>query len=175
MNPRSPWFGMLAVTMALPGFILQADSAVSPVGNWHGSYTCAQGLTALDLSITVRDFNHVRALFHFGAMPSNPKVPQGCFAMLGTFEPGTRHIRLAPGDWILQPTDYMTVGLDGYLNGAGTQLTGRVTEVATCTGFSLRHVSSKPTTPDACKPATTVTAGSGAHLTAHWTRAELSP
>src|ERR1700749_502406 len=93
MSHRLPWFGVLAVTMAMFGLVLQADSAVGPVGNWHGTYTCAQGLTALDLSITAENFSHVRATFHFNAVASNRGVPEGCFTMLGTFEPGSRHIR----------------------------------------------------------------------------------
>jgi hypothetical protein len=175
MRHRSPWFGILAVTMAMPGLALQADSAVSLVGNWHGTYTCTQGLTALDLSIAADNFSHVRATFHFNAVPSNRGVPEGCFTMLGTFEPGSRHIRLAPDDWILQPTDYIMVGLAGHLNSSGTQMTGRVTEAAACTSFSLRHVSFKPTAPDVCKTAATVATGSGTQFAPHWTSAAVSP
>jgi hypothetical protein len=175
MRHRSPWLGILAVTLAVPALVLQADSAVSPVGNWHGTYTCAQGLTALDLSITADDFSHVRATFHFNAVPSNRGVPEGCFAMLGTFEPVSRHMRLAPDDWILQPTGYSMVGLDGHLNDLATQMTGRVTVVAACTSFTLRHVSSKPTTPDACRTAATVATGSGTQFAPHWTSGALSP
>jgi hypothetical protein len=175
MRHRSSWFGILAVIMAMPGLVLRADSAVSPLGDWHGSYTCVQGLTALDLSITATDISHVRALFHFNATPSNPKVPEGCFAMLGTFEPGSRHIRLAPDAWILRPTGYIMVGLDGHLNSAGTKLTGRVTEAAGCTNFELQRVASKPTASDACKPETTVATGIATQLTAGWTSAVVSP
>jgi hypothetical protein len=66
-------------------------------------------------------------------------------------------------------------GLDGHLNTSGMQMTGRVTEVAACTRFSLRHVSSKPTTPDACKTAATVATGSGTQFAPHWTSAAVSP
>jgi hypothetical protein len=93
--------------MTMPGLVLQADSAISPAGDWHGAYTCSQGLTALDLSIAADNSSRLLEWFHFSAMPANRKVPKGCFEILGTFEPGLRHIRLAPDEWILRPTGYI--------------------------------------------------------------------
>lgn len=153
---------------------LHADGANGPVGNWRGTYTCAQGLTALDLSVSARDFIRVRALFHFSAVASNPRVPEGCFEMQGTFDPATRHIKLAPGDWIMQPPGYVTVGLDGYLNASGTRMTGHVTDMAACTSFALRLASLKPITPEVCQAAPTVATDTDASKAMHWTSAALS-
>lgn len=63
--------------------------ARSVLGPWVGTYVCSQGLTGLTLSIAeaTPTPTQARALFHFYADPSNPRVPTGCFTMTGQYDP----------------------------------------------------------------------------------------
>lgn len=129
-----------------------AETVANPVGDWHGSYICAQGMTALDLSVTSSAPGQVQALFHFTATPSNPDVPEGCFSMRGSYEPTTRRMQLLPTAWLLRPDGYVTVGLDGQLDRSGGTIVGRVTQMSSCTTFSLLRASTPMVRPDACRP-----------------------
>jgi hypothetical protein len=58
-------------------------------GPWHGSYVCNQGITRLRLTIQPAAGGRVNAEFAFAPDPDNPSVPQGSFALSGTFDAGT--------------------------------------------------------------------------------------
>lgn len=82
-------------------------------GTWRGGYICAQGHTALALTIEPRKDGMLTALFHFEAATDNPGVPTGCFEMEGRHEAATGRVALQPRRWILRPANYLMVGLDG--------------------------------------------------------------
>jgi hypothetical protein len=93
-----------------------ATTPISPAywnGTWRGVYDCAQGVTGLDLTITVIESRRVTAIFSFYAVPQNPDVPSGEFVMTGEFGPGPAHLLLHAGDWTKHPFFYVTVDLDG--------------------------------------------------------------
>jgi hypothetical protein len=81
-------------------------------GSWHGIYVCAQGVTGLTLSIKPSGLRNVSATFSFYAVPHNPSVPSGEFAMVGRLE-HTGHLDLHATAWRMQPRNYLTVDLDG--------------------------------------------------------------
>jgi hypothetical protein len=128
-------------TVTGPGcttFSLQrATSDVTPsdfVGTWVGSYTCAQGLTGLRLVIQPGTGNRLGATFNFYAVPSNPSVPSGSFAMTGFFDPAG--VFLDQDHWIKQPPGYGMVNLAGNPpSTAGRTLNG---SVVGCSPFSLK-------------------------------------
>jgi hypothetical protein len=95
-------------------------------GTWRGTYVCAQGNTALALTIEPRKDGSLYALFHFEAAPDNPDVPTGCYEMLGRFTPDTRDVVLWPRRWLQRPPDYVRVGLQGRLSEDGAALEGQV-------------------------------------------------
>jgi hypothetical protein len=108
-------------------------------GTWSGTYTCAQGLTALRLTVSAAQTGKLTATFRFSAVPSNPSVPTGSYTMTGTFT--ARAETLTPGRWLHQPAGYMLVGLHGGPPAhGGTVLTGKVTSSG-CTTFSLKKKS----------------------------------
>jgi hypothetical protein len=125
---------------------------VSPAGAWAGQYHCAQGATALDLTITPAGRGRVRALFFFHALAGNPHVPPGCFTMAGRYDAAARSIALKPTIWLLRPAHFVWVGLRGTLGGAGGSMAGRI-DGPGCTDFSLvrvdRTVSAR--VPAACR------------------------
>lgn len=118
-------------------------------GTWRGIYTCAQGNTALTLTINRVGKDEVRALFHFQAAPDNPGVPSGCYELTGRVAAPSGRFTLTPSFWIAQPQGYMMVGLEGTIRADGMAMSGRVTDPS-CTTFQLarRQI---PDTVAACR------------------------
>ncbi|WP_202844332.1 OmpA family protein [Luteimonas saliphila] len=115
-----------------------ADAGPGTVlGEWVGTYVCAQGLTGLTLSIAEATPTSARALFHFYADPRNPKVPTGCFAMDGDYDPGSGRLRLRGGEWRLRPGGYQVVNFDGHVDAQGRRFSGKVGGAAACKLFDL--------------------------------------
>ncbi|HQT60152.1 MAG TPA: hypothetical protein PLV07_02980 [Acidiphilium sp.] len=138
--------GALAGTIG-PGRILAA-----PTGRWSGHYHCAQGNTALDLTITPAGPGKVRALFFFHALVGNPHVPPGCFSMAGRYDAASGHLALRPTMWLLRPQHFVWVGLRGRIDGAGGAMAGQI-DGPGCTDFSLVRVDGKvpASVPPACR------------------------
>jgi hypothetical protein len=107
-------------------------------GEWRGSYICAQGETALKLTVTPATTGAIEARFDFGPLPKNPEVPKGAYAMQGTFDPASRRMVLKGVKWIDAPFLYVMVDLDGRMNAAGNLITGKVPG-PDCTVFELRR------------------------------------
>ena len=149
---------LLALGFALMSAAHPVFAAEPPTGFWRGTYTCYQGLTALDLVLSFDPKGVLRGEFHFTPVSSNPAVPEGCFTMKGSFDSATRRVRLTPGRWLLQPDGYVMIGLDGRLDPSSDVLQGEISPpVPGCTSFLLHAAESTPPSPSACHPgATTV-------------------
>lgn len=108
---------------------------------WRGKYTCAQGLTALQLTIDVASTGDANAVFEFGPHEGNPDLPSGSYRMVGSVrEIGPKlQIRLAPERWIDQPEGYLMVGLEADSDAEQRRLTGRITYEG-CGGVELRRL-----------------------------------
>ena len=144
--------------MALSCFA-QGAFARDATGRWVGLYECGQGSTALELIIRPRAPLGVEALFHFTADPSNPGVPEGCYAMTGLRPSNGGEVKLTARGWILRPPGYVAVDLAGRLSPDGVGFTGQV-DGPGCTGFSLRRAAEAPL-PSACLRRPQVVAGAG--------------
>jgi eukaryotic-like serine/threonine-protein kinase len=112
-------------------------------GVWEGTYTCAQGLTGLTLTLWGED-QALQGEFSFHPVPANPGVPSGAFRMRGRSpSPGTVVLHASNADWIRRPERYVVVGLAGSTE--GSTFAGRVTDGAGgpsaigCTTFTLRR------------------------------------
>ena len=104
-------------------------------GVWKGTYTCSQGLTALELTIKKISSEDVEAIFNFSAHPSNPNVPSGSYKMLGEYT--TPHkLDLETYQWIQRPANYAMVGLLGGFDSSFSTYRGTV-PFSGCTTFSL--------------------------------------
>lgn len=127
-----------ALGLALAAAPALAQAPPDPlIGAWVGTYTCAQGLTAVRIAVVEASSSGARAMFHFHADPRNPGVPTGCYMMDGTYDPATRRVVLSAGRWIVRPFGYVGVDFIGTLDAAGTRLTGEVRGPG-CTAFALR-------------------------------------
>ena len=117
-------------------------AAAQPPVAWTGMYVCAQGATAVTLTVQpTGQGNGADALFHFKADRSNPGVPEGCFAMSGTYD--SRHLRLHATDWIVRPPGYLTVDVSADVGPDGQSASGAVTGPG-CTRLPLRRAKRDP-------------------------------
>lgn len=81
---------------------------------WRGLYYCAQGETAVQLTIDVTAAGGADAIFDFGPHAGNPTLPTGSYRLTGAFEDRGTHleIRFVPDRWILQPGGYEMIGFE---------------------------------------------------------------
>ena len=106
-------------------------------GKWEGSYTCSQGFTRLTLQVAHNLESHwLDAVFAFYADNTNPDVPTGRYSMVGSYDPDTQRVILDQATWIEQPTGYVMVSLDGYINEEGGLITGTV-DNSGCSEFTV--------------------------------------
>jgi hypothetical protein len=112
-------------------------------GTWRGDYICAQGNTALALTIEPRADGMLSALFHFEAAPDNPDVPTGCYEMQGRYTPATREVAFGPQRWLRRPQNYVMVGLEGHLSSDGSEIQGLV-QGPGCSFFRVQRVADAP-------------------------------
>lgn len=110
-------------------------------GTWEGTYTCAQGLTALNL--TIREApgsnNVLEATFSFSPHSSNPDAETGSFSMRGSYSGG--QLQLFAGEWIDQPAGYETVDLRADVGSDNpAQIDGEVVDSTdACGTFSVQR------------------------------------
>ena len=106
---------------------------------WTGTYVCAQGSTALTLTIDLTPEGGVAAKFDFGPLPQNPDVPRGSYSMSGELALGTGGVitvKLRPLSWLRQPPNYIMVGIDGVIDRERRRLLGRIAHTS-CAGVDL--------------------------------------
>jgi hypothetical protein len=118
-------------------------------GEWSGTYSCAQGQTALTLTVErgcssddiAQHTCTVDGVFAFGPLPANPKVPRGSYRYTGQIadgEDGTLVLTATPGGWLEQPPGYVTVGFTATSDAARMSLRGRIDNPA-CGALQLNR------------------------------------
>lgn len=126
MRPRSPVLGVLLLAS-----VAAADPAEIPQHTvWVGSYTCAQGLTSIRLTIETRSSGgEAMGLFEFGPHEKNPKLPRGSFWMAGRISRdgrGQLAVKLAPDRWKMHPAGWVMVPITASGDREDTTLTGEI-------------------------------------------------
>jgi outer membrane protein OmpA-like peptidoglycan-associated protein len=119
------------------------------IGTWVGSYTCAQGLTGITLTISNATPTLVTAGFHFHEDHRNPGVPTGCFQMKGSYDASTKQLILLGEKWLLRPAGWVMVDFVGEVDAEGKTFTGRARGPG-CTTFHLVRGTPPPGTPEPC-------------------------
>lgn len=104
-------------------------------GTWEGHYYCRQGLTKLRLDIRAINENNIYAIFNFSAHPQNRGVPTGSFEMEGRLQNSDQLI-LNGTQWLLRPSNYRTVNLNGKISFNDNSISGSVTPEG-CGTFDL--------------------------------------
>ena len=106
---------------------------------WIGNYVCAQGSTALRLTIETHEKDAATARFEFGPNTINKNLPTGAYVMTGTVHAdglGILDVKLVPDHWTMQPKGYVMVGLTATSDRKQKKLDGRIDNPA-CGAVSL--------------------------------------
>lgn len=100
-------------------------------GTWAGTYFCPQGITRVNLQMTVKNSGQVEAILNFSPHPDNPTVPSGSFTMTGTYQkntslnaPGTIYLKAIK--WLKQPPGYRATDLQGNVFLSEKRISGTV-------------------------------------------------
>jgi len=146
---------LFAVAAMLWAFPACPKSKPSMIGEWRGSYVCAQGTTALALSIDKETGEAFSGYFHFyPPPPRNPKANEGCYSVEGHRSAEGRIVVTAVR-WIFQPPNYVTVDLEGELAADGLSMSGDVRAPPPITGychrFALKWQDAEPKIAPICK------------------------
>jgi outer membrane protein OmpA-like peptidoglycan-associated protein len=136
--------------LCLAALPVRGEDARTVLGEWVGTYVCAQGLTGLTLTISEATPTSARALFHFYADPRNPGVPTGCFTMNGEYNPETGQLQLEGNEWLQRPRGYWVVNFDGEVDAEGKSFAGVVTGPRNCTRFDLARTASPAPASSQC-------------------------
>jgi hypothetical protein len=99
-----------------------------------GKYTCTQGITDLRLRIVSVEGTAVAATFEFEHAPTRAA---GSYELSGTWDPTTRRMVFTPGAWLVRPSGYEPVGMDGRIPVDASSYAGRITH-PTCGAFSVQ-------------------------------------
>ncbi len=99
---------------------------------WAGTYVCAQGRTDLVLHVDRVSGGTIDAVFEFSHSPSGAG---GAYRMSGSID-GDGTVQLTPGQWLDQPSGYVSVGMHGSVRGDAFR--GRM-DHPTCSTFALRR------------------------------------
>lgn len=92
----------------------------------------------------------VSATFNFFAPASNPGLPEGSYAMEGTFNQDTGFLQLGGVEWLNRPANYEMVPLKGTIDSAREVFTGNI-EFPDCREFTLKRISKGSGSPIAGK------------------------
>lgn len=111
----------------------------TPGQDWLGTYTCAQGLTSVDLRIVSTHCDVIDdAQFIFDWQTGGVT---GSYHMTGTFDPNSGTATFTPAGWIIDPngmgnlSSHM-VGMSGSVS--GNTYAGNITDGA-CGSFSVTN------------------------------------
>jgi hypothetical protein len=85
-------------------------AALAVEGTWSGTYTCNQGLTGVQLTITGSGGDALKAAVDFYPVAGNPGVANGSYEMVGSYS-AAHGLVLNPDYWINEPPGYEMVGL----------------------------------------------------------------
>ena len=108
---------------------------------WRGFYECAQGKTAVQLTLDLDSDGTAKAIFDFGPHADNPDLPPGSYRLTGTSRDDGPKVALdlVPDRWISQPPGYEMVGLSAVTGSRRLRLRGRISHPA-CSTFDVQRV-----------------------------------
>lgn len=133
--------------LVISAFVLSACSGnrFAYHSTWKGTYLCRQGWTDLELKVVDLRGSKIDATFNFHHVPSGAK---GSFSLAGDYDRESGIITLEPGEWIEQPSCYITVGMKGAFERRPLRFVGEITTPG-CGAFTLNAVT-RPCANDVC-------------------------
>ncbi|MFI6867223.1 hypothetical protein [Nocardia sp. NPDC050406] len=102
-------------------------------GTWTGTYTCAQGETALTLTIEDPVSGSARTVFAFGPSAQNPTVPHGSFEATARY--ANRLLGIVQKRWIDRPSNYEMIDLQA--NAVSPSSISGTVQTSGCTTFKV--------------------------------------
>jgi hypothetical protein len=165
MHPRNLIYFMFICLITLSCSAHSQESKTSLIGNWDGSYNCAQGITGLTLIIdsqatTSQIDNKITGFFHFYPLKDNPEVKEGCYRIQGQLN-ALNQVKIEAEKWISRPAGYVMVDLEGNVMSSNKAMNGNIIAPPilgpTCTNFSISKKNTAPSIPQTCKNTELVT------------------
>ncbi|MDE1901454.1 MAG: hypothetical protein KGI37_07415 [Alphaproteobacteria bacterium] len=111
----------------------------SPLGDWVGSYTCAQGYTGGTLKIDHASGRSFSGVFEFYPTSKNRTVPPGSYEVSGQYDTGSKRFVLNPGKWIKHPRHFYNTEMVGRFDPINDALSLTFEGVDGCTSFEAHR------------------------------------
>ena len=134
-----------ATALVVPSSIKQTErvpSEFSPVGDWIGSYSCAQGYTGATLHIAHMNGRDFDGIFRFYSTPKNLSVPAGSYNVYGQYDRASKRILINPGQWIERPHNYYNTIVVGMFDPDHRKFSGYFQGVTGCTSIEASYAGS---------------------------------
>ncbi|MDX2028917.1 MAG: hypothetical protein SFW62_09840 [Alphaproteobacteria bacterium] len=132
------------------------ESHFSPVGEWVGNYTCAQGYTGATLRIDRLKDEDFEGVFRFYPTPKNPNVSKGSYTVYGQYDRESQRILVNPGRWLEQPKGQYNTIIVGNFNPVDRTFSGYFQGIMGCTSIEAKYMGAskeiKAAKPKAKKP-----------------------
>jgi len=119
----------------------------SPMGDWVGGYTCAQGYTGGTLQISEIHGKNFNGVFKFYPTPKNRSVPVGSYYVYGQYDAESNRILINPGAWIQRPKSFYNTVLVGGFDPVKDSFSAYFQGVSGCTSFEATHVENGKSVP----------------------------
>jgi hypothetical protein len=116
-----------------------AYTSFSPLGDWVGVYSCAQGTTGGTLQIEHVQGERFDGIFRFYPTPKNPTVPTGKYRVYGEYDRDSQRILINPGKWLQRPKDYYNTIMIGSFDPVGKTFSGFFQGITGCTSFEAKY------------------------------------
>lgn len=111
----------------------------TPLGEWSGAYTCAQGTTGGTLKITHAKGEDFEGVFKFYPTVKSPNVPSGTYEVSGQYDAETKRALINPGKWINRPRGYYNTVIVGSFDAANDSFSGMFQGIVGCTSFEAKR------------------------------------
>jgi hypothetical protein len=116
-----------------------SNGPFSPVGEWIGGYTCAQGFTGGTLKITHLNGKDFEGEFKFYSTPKNQAVPSGAYTVYGQYDSESSRILINPGKWLQRPSNYYNTVIVGAFDPAHDTFSAYFQGISGCTSFEAKR------------------------------------
>jgi hypothetical protein len=117
----------------------EAASKFSPIGEWVGSYICAQGYTGGTLDIRHLNGENFDGEFRFYPTAKNPLVPKGGYTVYGQYDRESQRILINPGKWISRPQSYYNTIMVGSFDPVLHTFSAYFQGITGCTSFEAKE------------------------------------
>lgn len=111
----------------------------SPLGDWVGGYTCAQGYTGGTLSIDSVKGDNFEGVFKFYSTDKNPLVPGGSYKIYGQYDPESKRVLINPGKWLNRPHGFYNTVIVGNFDATKDTFSAYFQGVSGCTSFEAKR------------------------------------